>query len=155
MYKGLPSACQDRITSFYADPNITLDEFIPMVENVRHRNPESHFEHTVFKVKENPGTPETASVSDHSLKPNHQGSEEINKIKEQLEELTSKLEVLTKKRTSETTPRGNPRRNWCPYCRMDNHSVRECRKKPPLGSCFDCWGLGCRRGQPGCPGRKQ
>ena len=43
---------------------------------------------------------------------------------------------------------------FCPYCRTNNHSIRDCRKNPKPGSCFDCLQLNCRRGHPQCPGRK-
>ena len=45
------------------------------------------------------------------------------------------------------------REKYCPYCRASNHTIAECYRKPRPGSCFDCLRMGCRRGQPGCPGR--
>lgn len=61
--------------------------------------------------------------------------------------------------TGAVAPYSSPQRGansrWCSYCRTDTHMWRECVYRPGRGECWDCGRTGCRRGKPGCPGKKK
>lgn len=66
------------------------------------------------------------------------------------EQINQKLEALTTQMSNQRRP---PYSKYCNYCRSRDHTSRTCPRNPPLGSCFDCLRMNCRRGQEGCPGR--
>ena len=71
------------------------------------------------------------------------------------DELCKKIADLESKLARMNTRRWEPSDRYCPYCRTNSHTVANCRRNPPPGSCYDCLRMNCRRGQAGCPGRAE
>lgn len=78
--------------------------------------------------------------------------ESIERLKQSVESLSHKLEVLEAK-ASVTKYQSSPR--YSVFCKTTGHEVRDCRRKPRLGRCFDCDRPNCRRGNPDCPGTSE
>ncbi|KAG0712016.1 hypothetical protein GWK47_019342 [Chionoecetes opilio] len=71
---------------------------------------------------------------------------EVRELRAQMEVMGRKLQAL--KVGNDQKPSSLARRRdsqmFCPYCRMNNHSAADCRRKTNSNACFDCWREGCR-----------
>ena len=130
LIKGMPKESRDRL-ELYMDPNMSLRKFLRKL-NTERLVVMSHRREKVNVVE--PPRLFHEPRQNWSAPNRTQGQANSNRKREQ--------------------PRQWPQRNrYCPYCRASNHTVAECYRKPRPGSCYDCLRMGCRQGQPGCPGR--
>ena len=134
--KGMPKDCRDRLELFM-DENISLEKFLEKLEIERIIANAQHADVPVVKSEPLITSPLIPAVQ-NSL--------------QQIEQRLAKLEVPSRVQYA-PQPRQQALRPYCPYCRSNSHKIKECRKNPQPGSCFDCLRMNCRRGDPKCPGR--
>lgn len=138
LLKGMPKASRERL-ELYLDENITLKRFLDKLDTER-LVVLSQKRDSVRLVE--PPTPTVAGDAARSPTP------AITPPNRQVVETKERYAVGDQRYSQ-----GNWRTKYCPYCRATNHSVAECFRNPRPGSCYDCLRSGCRRGNPGCPGR--
>lgn len=136
---GLPGYCRERLEIFVED-SIPLKRFIERVETER----------LIAMSKES----DPIKVVDEKLSPSSSCKPtvepQVAELSKQMEKMEQNLRELRFR--TRTSSYGN--RKYCPYCQLNNHSVRDCKRRPEPGSCYDCMKLGCYRGKPNCPGRR-
>ena len=130
LLKGMPKDSRERL-ELYMDENVSLQRFMRKLETERLvvMARREDIAGAVDSTPPRPLYPAASSPSSVASRPNN------------LERVERRLNIW---------PRGG---KYCPYCRMHNHTVSECFKKPAPGSCFDCLRMNCKRGQSNCPGR--
>lgn len=140
--KGMPKDCRERLELFL-DDNVSLERFLDKLEVERVvANTRSREE--IFMVTNPPVTPKVSPVTPPVDTTSTSLTSRITQLEKELEQLG---------RSQQQRPSWNPRQVYCPYCRSNTHEIQNCRRNPVPGSCFDCLRLGCRRGNPNCPGR--
>lgn len=138
---GLPSHCKERLEIF-TEESISLKRFIERVETERL---------IVMSKEADPIRKVEGRLPQSEPKVKNAEEEPLQEINKQLAKLEQNLNNL---RSRTRANYNNYGRQYCPYCKMNNHTVRNCRRNPPPGSCYDCLKTGCYRGKAGCPGIK-
>ncbi len=77
----------------------------------------------------------------------HPENPQSNEIKAQIKDLPEQIGKL------QTSPGQPQKERYSSQCHSCSHNLKECWKKPPRGSCFDCRQYGCWRGNKNCPGK--
>ncbi|XP_050710102.1 uncharacterized protein LOC126994880 [Eriocheir sinensis] len=150
LLKGMPRDSRDRL-EIYMDNHVPLDTFMEKLE-VERLVALARKKDSVFMVTDD-APPAGASGTGASpvTSPKAESLAEPTALASYLDRIERRLE-----RWEEQKKQHRERRTsvYCPYCRSTTHDVQSCFKNPLPGSCFDCLRMNCRRGYPGCPGRK-
>ncbi|KAG0715241.1 hypothetical protein GWK47_012404 [Chionoecetes opilio] len=146
LMRGLPSQSREKL-EFFMDEQFPLRKFIERVETER----AIAIGRDTNRISR--GKPEPAAVritpASQSIPPNKQEqSQELSASQSEVRELRAQMEGMGRKLhdlrvgNDQKLPSLDWRRNsqtFCPYCKMNNHSAADCRRKPSSNACFDCW----------------
>ena len=154
LVQGFPRQSRDALEVF-VDESITLKSFLNHVEHervvlMRTRVNLDSYPDSVARSVEGPGC--IPAVAGSSVSAVGESSQVSGQKSTELSEIGSALKNIQNQLAK--TPQNRPRvnRQYCAFCRNASHSLRDCRKKPGPGRCWDCLKYGCRRGNPACPG---
>lgn len=82
---------------------------------------------------------------------NEDGDKELKELRKKMEDTERDIKGLE---VRNPIPNRVQPAKYCSYCQMNNHTDRECGRKPSPGTCFDCRRPGCTIGHPNCIGRR-
>ncbi len=156
LWQGLTQDAKERLEGFL-DEDYPLAKFIDRVEHERQRLEVSHSS-SLFRVKQgkkeeqerNIATLQTPTMTEN-VKTNATSRESITKVESLERQIKTLTEELEKLRSSNKKPSSQ---EYCSYCQSSTHALRDCWRKPPRGTCFDCRRYGCWRGSNNCPGKR-
>lgn len=131
LIQGLPRTSREKL-ELYKEADIPLTQFLNKFMNMR------------ALVIEQGDAPVRVVTTNPPAK-----SKEVDERLERLEATVRKWNFSGGRWERSRTPK------YCPYCKSTAHNIRECKKKPRPGSCYDCLGMNCRRGNTNCPGPKE
>lgn len=161
IWRGLPRELRER-TEGFLEEDYPLEKFMERVGYQRQLWLDGQVP-GINKIKTEVG----AEKSQINLA--EEKDRELEALKQQVASLTQSLSKLQPKdnpprpqnptrREINYQPRPKERRwhpsnppTFCAYCRVNSHTLEQCKKAPGPGLCFDCHRANCRRGKPGCP----
>ena len=146
LWKGMPKISKARLEEFLGD-EYPLSRFMERLAYERRLAGED--DSPVWAVKTDkpqdpPSRPLPNPTTPVGEEPQIHG-DTGERLENRLAQIENSLRTLSRRQTENNTSQ------YCGFCRMSNHSLRDCNKRPPLGHCFDCGQKGCRRGSPTCP----
>ena len=150
LYDGLTPQRKAAMKILMLDTKVSLESFIKELENQRNMyHQESLYEKKIREVKEM-----------SQVRSPEKGVESATSQSEMMANLSATIcEEFRKGQESlvRALESNQPRRpKYCGYCNVkDQHWSRFCPQNPPPNSCFDCWKVGHRRNDPGCPKKKE
>lgn len=141
--QGLPRRAQMRLEDFL-NSKMDLTTFIDTVEFERSLSLGQEGEGRMFRMSQEKGVEEpTVQNLGVEKKDDKDPQDRWGELQKSLLELTEQMRKIN----------NPPKKPWCGYCRTGDHERFRCPLNPPKGSCFDCMRVGCRKGNPDCPGR--
>ena len=139
---GFPPTNRNALTPFM-DGAVTIDDFLT---HVQHQRTLLEYAQVQVRILTERGSCENSQSCPSDSNSRESGTPELRKLNSQLNKLENMLTVTPIKRPNV--------RQYCQFCRSNNHRVESCPNKYLRGKCFDCQSPNCRRGRPECPGRK-
>ena len=141
LWKGLTRDARERIEGFLEE-TYPLSKFLERLEHER----QFLLDRDIPGIRKVTEQKPVATLSPPPVQASPpQQVTDMDFLRQQMKSLTEKVEQLSTR---------SPPAPYCTFCRSNTHSLSNCVRRPPPGACFDCWRPSCRRGNPGCPGRR-
>ena len=155
LWQGLPPTAKAKLEGFL-DEDYPLSKFLDRIEHERmwlentQCSPVNRIrkDQTSTSPRYSDNAESDLANPDTVIKPKatSRESSDIDELKEQIRDLTEQIGKLK-------TPSQPRQEKFCPHCKSNSHTLRECWRKPARNSCFDCRQYGCWRGNKNCPGK--